>query len=287
MMQWDQAALDIIEQIPLPPVMMKFAKLDALRRARHNGLDRVTAEVARAVEKGYERVFGREATEMIRRMARGEPINLPEEFFEEDEEELFAIELCPAKYGACTAEKRRMMKNIVAPVRAKLKELGATDIILGKARTPLMSHHVLHIAIIGCPNCCLSPYFSDVGIVCTFTPSVKSSECIQCNACVRSCTEGALSLKDNLPVIDYERCIRCGGCVKECPNGALSVERSAYKVVAGGCGSRHPRIAETVIESTDAAGVLMILERLLLKYLDCPDNGHELSFYGMIQRYGI
>ena len=241
-MHWDDEAEKIIEEIPLPPIMGRFARMDAERRAMQRGLDTVTVPIVRAVEKGYERVFGKEATEMVRAMSNGEDVDLPEEFFEDDDEELFKVEICPAQFGACTAEKREMIKAVLTPIREKLKSLNTTDIILRKALTPLMSHHVLRVAIIGCPNCCMSPYFADIGVVCLFRPGIKEG-CVQCELCVRCCAEGAISLENGQPVINRERCIDCGDCVNACPKDVIFNAEKGYKVVAGGTGSRHPQLA--------------------------------------------
>ena len=88
-MNWDAEAEKIIEEIPLPPIMGRFARMDAERRAMQRGLDTVTPAIAKAVEKGYERVFGKEATDMVRAMNNGEDVDLPDEFFEDDDDGAF------------------------------------------------------------------------------------------------------------------------------------------------------------------------------------------------------
>ncbi len=286
-MNWDNEAEKIIENIPLPPIMGRFARMDAERRALQRGLDTVSAVVAKAVEKGYERVFGKEATEMVRAMSNGEDVDLPDEFFEDDDAELFKIEICPAQFGACTAEKREMIKDVLSPIRAKLKSLDTTNIILRKALTPLMSHHVFRIAVIGCPNCCMSPYFSDIGLICAFRPGLREEGCVQCELCVRGCAEGAISLENGQPVIDAERCIDCGECVAACPKDVIFNAEKGYKVVAGGTGSRHPQLASTVTEFTDVAGVLQILEKAVVMIRDYPQDKKEISFHAMIARQGV
>lgn len=285
-MKWHAGAEKIIEQIALPPIMARFARMDAERRALQRGLDTVTPEVAKAVEKGYEGVFGREAAEMVRRMMQGEDIDLPEEFFEDDDQELFKVEICPAKFGACTAEKREAIRRIVTSVRSLLKRLGTTDIILRKAMTPLMSHHVLRVAVIGCPNCCKSPYFADIGIICAFRPGLKDG-CVQCGLCVKACAEGAITLADECPVIDRGRCIDCGDCVYACPKDAIVIEQKGYKVVAGGTGSRHPRLASVVSDFTDVSGVLRIVENAVLMFRDYPQDKKEIPFHAMIAKEGF
>ena len=285
-MEWDAEAEKIIEEIPLPPIMGRFARLDAERRALQRGLDTVTPAIAKAVEKGYERVFGKEATDMVRAMNNGEDVDLPDEFFEDDDEELFKIEICPAKFGACTADKRDMIKKIVAPIRSLLKRLDTTNIILRKALTPLMSHHVLRVAVIGCPNCCMSPYFADIGIICSFRPGLRDG-CVQCGLCVQACVDDAITLEDGQPVIDRERCIDCGACVDVCPKDVIFIEKKGYKVVVGGTGSRHPQLARTVTSFTDAAGVLEIVEKAVLAFRDYPQGKKEISFHAMVKQEGV
>ena len=80
-MNWDEEALKIVEEIPLPPIIAHYAKMDAERRAEAKGLSRITVEIARETEKGYEQALGRESVELLRAMARGEDVQLPDEFF--------------------------------------------------------------------------------------------------------------------------------------------------------------------------------------------------------------
>lgn len=286
-MNWDKEALARIEQVPVPPVMVRFARLDAEMRARRKGLDRVTIDIVFETEKGYVSTLGAEAVATITAMAQGGDTGLPDEFYEEDSEDLFSIQLCPAKYGACTAEKRDMMRDILNPVRYTLKALNITQIIMDKSEPPLMSHHAFTVSIIGCPNCCLSPYFSDFGIICIYQPEVNNDECVQCGACANYCTEKAISFDKNQTIIDYAACVSCGGCINKCPVEAMSINRKGYKVVVGGCGSRHPQIAQTVTTCTDEAGVLQILEKALKLFKQAPMDGKEISFHGVIKKHGV
>lgn len=41
--------------------------------------------------------------------------------------------------------------------------------------------------------------------------------CISCRLCEKACKPGAITMKDNLPVIDYGKCTACLECVKVCP----------------------------------------------------------------------
>lgn len=286
-MEWDREAREIVEAIPLPPMIARFAIMDAERRARKKGLSRVTADVAKETEKGYEQALGREAVELMRRLMRGEDAGLPEEFFLEELEELYSIELCPAKFGASTMEKREQMRQLLTPLRKKLKELEITRILLDKATTSIMSHHMFRIGITGCPNACFSPYFSDFAIIGVYKVGVKRSECTRCGLCVEYCSLRAISLSDQGPVIDEQKCIKCSGCVETCERGVLFTEKKGYKVAVGGSGARIPRIAQTVTEFTDLQGVLKILERAVKLLRDTPIEGKVIQFHEIIEKYGV
>ncbi len=58
---------------------------------------------------------------------------------------------------------------------------------------------------------------------------VCTAGCIACGKCERSCKFGAITLQDNLPVVDMEKCVGCMECVRVCPTGAMDGDLSKRK----------------------------------------------------------
>ena len=56
-------------------------------------------------------------------------------------------------------------------------------------------------------------------------PVPKKKECIGCKKCAEICPAKAITMKNNLPVIDTSKCITCFCCQEFCPKGAMKVHR--------------------------------------------------------------
>lgn len=50
-----------------------------------------------------------------------------------------------------------------------------------------------------------------------------SKGCIGCGICAKNCPEEAITMENNLAVIDTEKCKNCGLCVEKCPQKTISV----------------------------------------------------------------
>jgi ferredoxin len=90
-----------------------------------------------------------------------------------------------------------------------------------------------------------------------FRALVDSDACTGCEACVKRCHFGALSVPDEVCVVDPLRCMGCGLCVSACPSDALRLERRALEEQAPPPVDRH----EWMEERAAARGVP--LEELL------------------------
>ena len=58
-----------------------------------------------------------------------------------------------------------------------------------------------------------------------FRSSVDAAVCIGCAECVQSCQFGALSVPEDVCVVDHDRCQGCGLCITVCVTDALRLER--------------------------------------------------------------
>ena len=45
--------------------------------------------------------------------------------------------------------------------------------------------------------------------------------CIGCGICVKNCPEDAITMENNLALIDQEKCTNCGICVEKCPRDCI------------------------------------------------------------------
>lgn len=80
-----------------------------------------------------------------------------------------------------------------------------------------------------CPKGCIAriPLTSPVYIACSTHCKGKEvatscqKGCIGCGICVKNCSFGAITMVNNLPVIDYEKCTGCKVCVAKCPRKCI------------------------------------------------------------------
>ena len=53
---------------------------------------------------------------------------------------------------------------------------------------------------------------------------IDVEKCVGCGTCVEECPSDALSLEDEIAVVDDDLCVECGLCIEVCPSEALSLD---------------------------------------------------------------
>lgn len=72
--------------------------------------------------------------------------------------------------------------------------------------------------------------------------SVDVEKCSGCGLCVQSCPQEAISIQNDVAVIDYRLCSQCGNCAEECSAGAIRKVEPVYaQLVKGGENMRERR----------------------------------------------
>ena len=80
-----------------------------------------------------------------------------------------------------------------------------------------------------CPKQIISmlPQEASVAVMCSNTQKgadarrACSNACIACKKCEKACPSGAITVINNLAVVDYSKCTGCGLCASQCPTGCL------------------------------------------------------------------
>jgi dissimilatory sulfite reductase (desulfoviridin) alpha/beta subunit len=145
--------------------------------------------------------------------------------------------------------------NAVAEIlKEEIEASGWCAHLVERTRGRILLHQKFRVALAGCPNACSEPQIRDFGVIGRMQPGRGEPDCDQCMECEAACRECAIVVEAE-PHIDRDRCVDCGACVRACPAGTLVAAQTGYRVLVGGKLGRHPRLADTLLERTDEAGV--------------------------------
>ncbi|MBN1312304.1 MAG: 4Fe-4S binding protein [Anaerolineae bacterium] len=60
---------------------------------------------------------------------------------------------------------------------------------------------------------------------------INEDRCAGCGNCLEVCPSGALSLKNDVAVVDYTLCTQCQACIDVCPVGAITAVKDTAMIV--------------------------------------------------------
>lgn len=284
-MKWDEDAKKAHEMLPVPPMMLSYARLQSEKIARHQGRDRVTVEVVKETENVYRILVGNEKTKELKAFiqAAGPAPAIEEDLFFEDYNALYNIDVCYTKYGENTTLVRNILKEMMRSIKSIMEEENLTEVMADLATVALHGASRFNVVMTGCPNCCVSPYLKDFGIIMQHRVDITDEECSLCGTCLKMCIDKSIQLTDDGPVINRKTCAQCELCARDCPTGKLIVKERGFLVVAGGSAGRHHTLAVPIESFTSKERVFTILRNAIAR-LRAAQPGETLS--SIINREG-
>ena len=140
--------------------------------------------------------------------------------------------------------------------------------------------HKFKIAVGGCPNNCVKPDLTDLGIVGQRVPMIDYSKCRGCKVCQveKNCPIQVAQMVDGKIHIDPNACNNCGRCKGRCPFGALEEYQEGYKILIGGRWGKkvaHGIPLTRIFTSEDE--VMDVIEKAILLFRDEGISGERFA----------
>jgi dissimilatory sulfite reductase (desulfoviridin) alpha/beta subunit len=193
----------------------------------------------------------------------------------EEEVKGYQVETC---FGPSGCPNRAIVyESLPSEIEETLSRRKIREFLKARVEGPLKMHHEFRVAVSDCPNACSRPQIVDVGLIGACVPEITEQVCSECGACVDSCKEKAVALKEERPVLDLSNCLTCGQCVRICPTGTLREGKKGYRILVGGKLGRHPRLGQELPRIFDPEEALRILDRCLDLYQQRCRSGERFG----------
>ena len=213
-MKWEREAEREVRNVPF--FVRKRVRRRVEEEAASRGDSRVTLEHVRACQQRF-----------LNRM--------------EEEVQGYQVETC---FGPTGCPNRAVSwEGLAGKLEGILDGRNLREFLKERVPGELKMHHELRLSCSDCPNACSRPQIADVGMIGACRPRVTGEECTECGACVEACREGAVTIANGSPVVDFATCLDCGQCIGACPSGSLAEGEKGYRIIVGGKLGRHPRLA--------------------------------------------
>lgn len=286
-MEWDKEAKETVQGIPMPEMMKNMSILYAEKLARKKKKSKVTMEEVVQTRDDYFELLGEK---FFKRVQETREKGLSDDAIDPQIELnkgplLYEFELCHMRFVGCT----RQLVDVVdlgKKLKQKVEEWKVTEMIADKFDVPFMPHTLFTVSISSCPNNCTAAETKDFGIHGVAIPEFSHSEkCTKCGRCVEVCTDKAIMMEEDGPVIIQKHCKLCGACAIECPEGAMTIAQKGYRVMVGGRYGRWHCIGRELFKIGDEDKVIKALEASIKMLREKAVSEEHL--YHMIDRFGL
>jgi len=200
----------------------------------------------------------------------------------EDEVKGFQVETCFGRNGC--PNRAVNSDGLCEKLGESLSKRNIKSFLKKRVNGPLKMHHEFRVSVSDCPNACSRPQIVDIGLIGACRPEVTDEPCTQCGACVEACLENAVSIEDDVPVVDPSKCLFCGECGRVCPTGTLREGSKGYRVLIGGKLGRHPRLGTELPGIHEPDEIPAIVEQFLNHYQNHCLKGERLG--AILERTG-
>ncbi len=126
-----------------------------------------------------------------------------------------------------------------------------------------LSNLNIRISAAGCPNSCGIAQLNDIGFYGVVEPAVDITNCNGCELCVPICKTKAITIADNIAIIDKEKCKHCGQCIAVCPFDAIVEKRRGFAVFVGSREGEDTRLGEMIATFLSEEEALRVTEECL------------------------
>lgn len=246
--KWNKDAKEALAKVPF--FIRKRVKKRVEEEAAAREADKVTLEHVRTCQKRF-----------LNKM--------------EDEVKGFQVEACFGRTGC--PNRAVNSHDLPEKIEKNLSERNIKSFLKDRVKGPLKMHHEFRISISDCPNACSRPQIFDIGLIGACRPEVTVEPCTQCRACVEACKEDAVSIEEDVPVVDDSKCLYCGQCTRVCPTGTLQEGPKGYRILVGGKLGRHPRLGTELPGIHEIAQVPAIVDRCLNHYQNHCQKGERFG----------
>jgi len=220
---------------------------------------RKIADIAERYGKGFVHFVVRGSPE-IPCIDNSQLVNIKEELHEVDMQILNkGIDNLQSCFGNYCTENNADPQTLLRRIERKIEELDLNNLDI-------------KISASGCPNSCGIPNLNDIGFYGVVEPTIDITKCTGCGLCVPVCKTKAITIEDNLAIIDEEKCKHCGQCMVICPFDAIVEDRKGFAVFVGGKEGKDTRLGEVIAEFLSEEEALRIAERCLRIVKDRKTN---------------